>query len=80
MEGYSFIYPPVYNRIFKGNTVYNGISYYYGDFELQYRSVGIYGANAKGDFLIFKPMLYGDLSGISYGVHDFVICLHYSYT
>jgi hypothetical protein len=30
--------------------------------------------------LFFKPMLYGLHAGISYGVHDFVIVLHYSYT
>jgi hypothetical protein len=80
LEGYSFVHPPVYNRIFKGNTIYMGTEYYYGDFSMRFRAPGIYGANAKGDFLIFRPMLYGLHSGISYGVHDFVICLHYSYT
>jgi hypothetical protein len=67
---------PVYNRILKGNTSYMGMDYYYGDFNMQYR----YNVNEHGDFLIFKPMLYGLTSSISYGVHDFVIVLHYSYT
>jgi len=53
-----------------------GTNYYLGDFDLQYRE----DADIYGDFEIFRPMLYGIHSGISYGVHDFVICLHYSYT
>jgi len=71
------VYAPVYNRIFKGNTSYMGTDYYYGDFDMVYRTAG---TDKTGDFLIFKPMLYGLHSGISYGVHDFVIVLHYSYT
>lgn len=74
-SGESFIYPPVLNRIFKGNTVYAGTNYYYGDFNMQYRTGAV-----LGDYLIFKPMLYGIHAGISYGVHDFLITLHYSYT
>ncbi len=70
------IHSPVYNRILKGDTQYMGTDYYYGDFDMQYRTA----ANTTGDILIFKPMLYGIHSGISYGVHDFVIVLHYSYT
>ncbi len=63
---------PVYNKIFKGDTS----GYYYGDFNMEYR----FDIDEHGDFLFFKPMLYGIHSGISYGVHDFVIVLHYSYT
>lgn len=69
---------PVYNRIFKGDVQYMGTDYYYGDFAMSYQ--GGIDPNNHGDFLFFKPMLYGLHSGISYGVHDFVIVLHYSYT
>jgi len=71
------VYAPVYNRILKGNTSYMGTDYYYGDFDMVYRTAG---SGKTGDFLIFRPILYGLHSGISYGVHDFVIVLHYSYT
>jgi len=64
------IHPPAYNKIFKGNDSY------YGDFDLRTRTV----SNTTGDILFFKPVLYGLHPGISYGVHDFVIVLHYSYT
>lgn len=70
------VYAPVYNRIFKGDTNYLGTDYFYGDFDMQYRTAD----NTTGDTLFFKPMLYGLHTGISYGVHDFVIVLHYSYT
>lgn len=69
------VHAPVYNRILKGNTTYSGIEYYYGDFDMVYQFGSDY-----GDFLIFKPMLYGITDSISYGVHDFVITLSYSYT
>lgn len=72
----NIVFMPVYNRIFKGNTVVGDTNYYYGDFDMRYR----YQADIYGDYLIFKPMLYGIHSGISYGVHDFLITLHYSYT
>lgn len=72
----NLVYPPVHNRIFKGNTVVGMDKYYYGDFDMSYKfQDGVY-----GDFLLFKPMLYGIHSGISYGVHDFIVTLHYSYT
>ena len=77
-ESYSpinYVFGPIHNRIFKGNTVYGGTKYYYGDFDLVYRPQ----ADVIGDFLIFKPHLEVDTS-IPYGVHDFVIVLHYSYT
>lgn len=67
---------PVHNRIFKGNTVDGDNKYFYGDFDMVYR----YQSTIYGDFLIFKPMLYGIDSSISYGVHDYVITFHYSYT
>jgi hypothetical protein len=70
------VHAPVYNRIYKGDTNYLGTDYFYGTFDMQYRTA----ANTTGDLLFFKPMLYGVHSGISYGVHNFVIVLHYSYT
>ena len=72
----NMIRPPVHNLILKGNTVYQGEKYYYGDFDMVYR----YQSDVYGDYLMFKPMLYGIHSGISYGVHDFIVTLHYSYT
>jgi len=75
-EEVSFVHPPSVNNIFKGNVVYGGIPYYYGDFNLKYRTAG----DVSGDYLIFKPMLYNVNPSISYGVHDFYIVLHYSYT
>lgn len=75
-DSVSEVHAPIYNRIFKGNTQYMGTDYYYGDFPMRHRT----GGSTQGDFLFFKPMLYELHSGISYGVHDFVIVLHYSYT
>jgi hypothetical protein len=72
----NYVYGPVHNRILKGNVSDGGYNYYFGDFDMVYR----YQSDIYGDFLIFKPMLYGINSGISYGVHDYVITLHYSYT
>lgn len=69
------VHAPRYNGTMKGD-----VFKYDGAFDMRYRDPGIYGANAKGDFLIFKPMLLGLTGGISYGVHNFVITLHYSYT
>lgn len=71
------VYAPVYNRIFKGDTNYMGTDLFYGDFDMQRRTII---PGSTGDILFFKPVLYGLHSGISYGVHDFVIVLHYSYT
>jgi hypothetical protein len=70
------VYPPVYNRILKGNVSYMGTDYFYGTFNLQYRTA----SNTYGDIVFFKPILYGLTPSISYGVHNFVIVLHYSYT
>lgn len=71
----NYVFAPIHNRIFKGNTVFGGTKYYYGDFDLVYRPQ----AEIVGDFLIFKPMLVID-DTVPYGVHDFVIVLQYSYT
>lgn len=70
------VFAPIHNRIFKGNTTYMGTKYYYGDFDMAYRS----DPDVYGDYLMFKPMLYNITDAISYGIHDFVITLHYSYT
>ena len=72
----NYIASPVYNRIFKGDVVYNGVNYYYGDFDLSYRTE----PDMIGDYLIFKPMLYEIDDSVSYGIHDHVIVLHYTYT
>jgi len=72
----NYIFPPVHNKIIKGNVVDGETKYYYGDFSMVYR----YQSDIYGDYLIFKPILYGINDSISYGVHDFIIALHYSYT
>jgi len=72
----NYVFPPAHNKIIKGNVVDGPTKYYYGDFNLVYR----YQAGMYGDYLIFKPILYGINTGISYGVKDFIIALHYSYT
>ena len=65
-----FVYGTVENKILKGNVSY------YGDFDMKYRPLaGIY-----GDYLLFRPLLYGIDDTIPYGVHDHLIVLHYSYT
>ena len=72
----TYIASPIYNRIFKGNVVYEGVNYYYGDFDLSYRTE----PDMIGDFLIFKPILYNIDDIVPYGIHDHVIVLHYTYT
>lgn len=72
----NYVASPVYNRIFKGNTVYEGTKYYYGDFILSHRTE----SDMIGDYLIFKPMLYAVDEAVPYGIHDHVIVLHYTYT
>jgi len=72
-DAVNVVHAPAYNQILQGNVA----GKYYGDFAMNYWPSDY---NQTGDFLIFKPMLYGLHSGISYGVHDFVIVLHYSYT
>lgn len=67
---HEFVYGVVENKILKGNISY------YGDFDMKYRTqTGIY-----GDYLMFRPLLYGIDETMPYGVHDHVITLHYSYT
>jgi len=75
-NGDNYVFPPSHNRIFKGNTSDAGYDYYYGDFNMVYR----YEEDVFGDYLMFKPMLYGITDSLSYGIHDFVITLAYSYT
>lgn len=72
----NYVFGPIHNRILKGNTIDSGYNFFFGDFDLVYR----YQATIYGDFLIFKPMLYGIDENISYGVHDYILTLHYSYT
>lgn len=72
----NYIMSPIYNRVFKGNQVDGDTNFYYGDFSLVHQP----DSNIYGDYLIFKPMLYGITDSFPYGVHDFVITLHYSYT
>lgn len=72
----NYIFAPIHNRIFKGDTVFEGTNYYYGTFDLSYK----YQTDINGDFLIFRPMLYGIDETMPYGVHDFLIVFHYSYT
>lgn len=72
----NFVKGPVYNRILKGNTVDGDTNLFYGDFNMTYK----YQTGMFGDYLIFKPMLYGINPAVSYGDHSFVITLHYSYT
>lgn len=66
----SFVKEPAHGLILKGDTSY------YGDFNMKYR----YSTSSFGDYLMFKPYLYNVDNTISYGVHDFYITLHFSYT
>jgi len=68
---------PEYNKVIKGNTTVSGVDYYYGDFDMIY---ALPTTGKEGDVLIFRPMLDNITSAVPYGVHDFVITLHYSYT
>lgn len=72
----NYVWGPVHNRILKGNTVDGSTNLFYGDFNMTYK----YQSGMLGDYLIFKPMLYGIDDTIPYGDHSFVITLHYSYT
>lgn len=71
------VHPPVYNKVIKGNTTISGVDYYYGDFTMEYQNVPP--DYKTGDILIFRPMLDNITGVVPYGVHDFVITLHYSY-
>jgi hypothetical protein len=67
---YEIIAPPVYDYILKGTT------FYYGEFDLVYR----HQSNVYGDYVMFKPHLNNVDATIPYGVHDFILTFHYSYT
>jgi len=71
-------FPPQYNITLKGNTTVSGVEQYYGDFDM----IWAYNASAgrRGDYLIVRPWLDNINASVPYGVHDFVITLHYSYT
>lgn len=71
------LHPPSYNISLKGNTTVSGVDFYYGDFDMIYATPT---TGHIGDVLIFRPMLDNITSAVPYGVHDFVITLHYSYT
>jgi len=70
-------FPPQYNITLKGNTTSGINDNYYGDWDMIY-SLPTSGRN--GDYLIVRPWLDNINSSVPYGVHDFVITLHYSYT
>ena len=70
-------FAPQYNITLKGNTTISGVDYYYGDWDMIY-SLPTSGRN--GDFLIVRPWLDNIDGSVPYGVHDFVITLHYSYS
>jgi len=72
------VHPPAYNKVIKGNTTVSGVDNYYGDFDMEYANVAPDFKN--GDVLIVRPWLYNINASVPYGVHDFVITLHYSYT
>jgi hypothetical protein len=59
------------------NTTLSGNGSYYGDFDMIYANPT---TGKNGDYLIFKPWLYNIDGTVSYGVHDLVVTLHYSYT
>ncbi len=71
------VHPPEYNKVIKGNTTVSGVDNYYGDFDMIYAFPT---TGKAGDVLIFRPFLYNIDGSTPYGVHDFVITLHYSYT
>ena len=70
-------FPPQYNITLKGNTTVSGIDNYYGDWDMIFSNPT---SGRSGDFLIVRPWLDNINASVPYGVHDFVITLHYSYT
>ena len=70
-------FPPQYNITLKGNTTTSGVENYYGDFDMIY---SLPTSGRQGDYLIVRPWLANIDGSVPYGVHDFVITLHYSYT
>lgn len=65
------VYPAEYNITLSGSA------FYYGDFNMIYAPPT---TGKNGDYLIFKPWLSNIDGTVTYGVHDFVITFHYSYT
>ena len=70
-------FAPDYNITLKGNTTSGIDNNYYGDFDMIYSTPT---SGRTGDVLIVRPWLDNINSSVPYGVHDFVITLHYSYT
>lgn len=71
------VHAPSYNIKVKGNTTVSGVDYYYGDFDMIYANPT---TGKNGDYLIFKPWLEGIDGSVSYGIHDYVMTLHYTYS
>jgi len=70
-------FPPQYNITLKGNTTSGINDNYYGDWDMIY---SLPTSGRAGDYLIVRPWLDNINASVPYGVHDFVITLHYSYT
>lgn len=70
-------FDPQYNITLKGNTTVSGIENFYGDWDMIY---SLPTSGRQGDYLIVRPWLDNINASVPYGVHDFVITLHYSYT
>lgn len=75
-SGFVEVWPPSYNIRVKGNTTVSGVDYYYGDFNMIYANPT---TGKNGDYLIFKPWLSGIDASVPYGIHDYVMTLHYTY-
>ena len=65
------VHPPEYNTTLSVNAAY------YGDFDMIF---ALPTTGKSGDVLIFRPWLDNIDATVPYGVHDFVITLHYTYT
>lgn len=70
-------FAPQYNITLMGNTTVSGVEQYYGDWDMIY---SLPTSGRAGDYLIVRPWLDQINASVPYGVHDFVITLHYSYT
>jgi len=72
------VHAPQYNIVIKGDTTVSGQgNAYYGDFDMIYATPT---TSHIGDVLMFRPMLDGIDGSVPFGVHDFVVTLHYSFT
>jgi hypothetical protein len=65
------VWPAAYNTTLSGNGSY------YGDFDMIYANPT---TSKLGDYVVVKPWLYNIDGTITYGNHDHVLTLHYSYT